>query len=32
MAIYKVIKRTGTIVTFDNKKITNAIQKAMRAS
>lgn len=32
MAIYKVIKRTGSIVTFDNKKITNAIQKALAAS
>lgn len=32
MAIYKIIKRTGTIVTFDKSKITDAIKKAMIAS
>jgi anaerobic ribonucleoside-triphosphate reductase len=32
MAIYKVRKRNGSIVTFDIKKIENAIKKAIVAS
>ena len=32
MAIYKIIKRNGAIVTFDKSKINNAIYKAMIAA
>ena len=32
MAIYKIIKRNGAIVTFDKSKISNAIVKAMIAA
>ena len=31
MAIYKVRKRNGAIVTFDRKKIENALEKAIAA-
>jgi hypothetical protein len=31
MAIYKVRKRNGSIVTFDQQKITSAIQQAIEA-
>lgn len=32
MAIYKVKKRNGSIVTFDKSKIANAIKQAIKAS